>query len=1089
MHVPRKFRDLVPEPLRPVLPHVTSVILRVTAPFRTAANAFGLYRIFPRGKPAHDPDPARLLAELQKPPAASADAAPQQPPPLGPYPNVSSALFNDFWWNHGHLKSLDSRDKFLELLRTPGFDAADLLATNFGKVEDTLAGDFESFGDGWNSHTVTINVPLGKGKDAVPIDIPGLQTRSLVNTFVHQLSTDPAVATWQWAPQTLMHRTSKAKGADRTRVHGEVWNSPRFRKLHDDVQRLPLEPDSDASLPRCVLALMPGSDGTHLAQFGSASAWPGYMGYGNLSKYLRGKRTADPLHHCISFPKLPDGFNDTLKTLGVTQSSVKKNILTHCRRELSQAAWRHLLDPQFMHAYRYGVVIKCSDGVTRRIYPRFFTYTADYPEKMLMATLKDNGSCPCPRCLVKKDDIHLVGTDEDLRTRRDDIRLHDSIWTRAVTAARNLFMKGITVFNSKRVNDLLRPKSLVPTLNAFSVLKTIDPTFSVFSLFTVDLLHEIELGIWKALLIHLLRILQAADSQLLDELNERFRKIPAFGRSTIRRFVNNVSELKQLAGHNFEDILQCAIPAFEGLLPPEHDAVVMNLLYILAEWHGLAKLRMHTDATLDALDTATTDLCNQLRNFVSTTCAAYKTSELPRERAARARKDAKKPPSEQADETHREPKEKTFNMNTYKMHSIPDYAPTIREYGTIDSYTTMLYENAHPELKARYRRTNKRNAITQMGRMERIQANTHVIVKGLHPKPAAMDVGIDEDGIPLTAPADHHAIGGSAKGAVDIGDWAERHREVKDIANKLRDHLLTRLLGRDYDGDEAVYSTEDRLRVYLVRDRIYTHKIMSINYTTYDVRRGRDIVHVGTDKSDIMLLSCEQGEGSHPFWYARVIGMYHVLAKLNDGAKKPQLFHFLLVRWFGRDEANDSRSALTRVGWDETNEYGFVDPAHVLRACHIVPAFAHGLAASRTARSIPRDPSRPDYNYYYVMKWSDRDLLMRFLGGGIGHRVGLTKPYSSQPGTAIEESESEESEEEVDEGDADDDEVELPTGPAFEMHDSDTDADGAEIGADDNIEGDPGEESEDDEEDIWDEDDEAEDMGMVDDGADEDYGD
>ena len=79
--------------------------------------------------------------------------------------------------------------------------------------------------------------------------------------------------------------------------------------------------------------------------------------------------------------QLPDGFNDTLKTLGVTQPSVKKNIITHCRRELSQAAWRHLLDAEFLHAYRYGIVIKCSDGVTRRIYPRFFTYTADYPEK------------------------------------------------------------------------------------------------------------------------------------------------------------------------------------------------------------------------------------------------------------------------------------------------------------------------------------------------------------------------------------------------------------------------------------------------------------------------------------------------------------------------------------------------------------------------------------------------------------------------------------------------------------------------------------------------------------------------------------
>lgn len=40
-----------------------------------------------------------------------------------------------------------------------------------------------------------------------------------------------------------------------------------------------------------------------------------------------------------------------------------------------------LLDDDFLHAYMHGLVIQCADGVTRRIYPRIFTYGADYPEK------------------------------------------------------------------------------------------------------------------------------------------------------------------------------------------------------------------------------------------------------------------------------------------------------------------------------------------------------------------------------------------------------------------------------------------------------------------------------------------------------------------------------------------------------------------------------------------------------------------------------------------------------------------------------------------------------------------------------------
>ena len=51
------------------------------------------------------------------------------------------------------------------------------------------------------------------------------------------------------------------------------------------------------------------------------------------------------------------------------------------RRELLQAVWKAILDDEFVHAYTYGIIMKCIDGVERRIFPRLFTYSADYPEK------------------------------------------------------------------------------------------------------------------------------------------------------------------------------------------------------------------------------------------------------------------------------------------------------------------------------------------------------------------------------------------------------------------------------------------------------------------------------------------------------------------------------------------------------------------------------------------------------------------------------------------------------------------------------------------------------------------------------------
>lgn len=38
----------------------------------------------------------------------------------------------------------------------------------------------------------------------------------------------------------------------------------------------------------------------------------------------------------------------------------------------------------------------------------------------------------------------------------------------------------------------------------------------------VDLMHEFELGVWKALLIHLLRMLNAVDKALVHELDRRY---------------------------------------------------------------------------------------------------------------------------------------------------------------------------------------------------------------------------------------------------------------------------------------------------------------------------------------------------------------------------------------------------------------------------------------------------------------------------------------------------------------------------------------------------------------------------------------
>ena len=63
----------------------------------------------------------------------------------------------------------------------------------------------------------------------------------------------------------------------------------------------------------------------------------------------------------------------------------------------------------------------------------------------------------------------------------------------------------------------------------------------------------------------------------------------------------------------------------------------MKLLYRTAEWHALAKLRIHTDSTLTLLENLTAELGQLLRKFRDVTCSTFSTVELPRETAARNR--------------------------------------------------------------------------------------------------------------------------------------------------------------------------------------------------------------------------------------------------------------------------------------------------------------------------------------------------------------------------------------------------------------------------------------------------------------------
>ena len=68
------------------------------------------------------------------------------------------------------------------------------------------------------------------------------------------------------------------------------------------------------------------------------------------------------------------------------------------------------------------------------------------------------------------------------------------------------------------------------------------------------------------------------------------------------------------------------------------------------------------------------------------------------------------------------------------------------------------------------------------------------------------------------------------------------------------------------------------------------------------MRRDQDSLNPRT-QADVMLLAHEDltARNSHPYWYARIIGLFHVYVTCAGDSRGEQRIDFLWVRWLGRD--------------------------------------------------------------------------------------------------------------------------------------------------------------------------------------------
>ncbi|KAG9082741.1 hypothetical protein FS749_006609 [Ceratobasidium sp. UAMH 11750] len=875
----------LPEPVQGTSRNVTHTRRR-RLPFATESDLFGRHRVY-NTRPPSIPDAS---------PSDSTSQIPNRVPTtstsvhdiIAPCPNLSAFYIQRHHWLGGQTKSLDDRDSLCNnVILQPDFNPDDIIGVNFRALDDQLAEAAKTWDPdyppsaGWRNTTLKVQIPpppsTASSSDPIFYEVTGFRERGLIDQMRRHFSHNEPT-TFHYEPfEAYWTPPDAPPGTTPIEIRDEIYSSPAMMRYHREVQALKID-DSACELPRCVAAFMFSSDGLQFGNFCHAKGWPIFGSFGNVSKYERCKPLSNTVFEVAHIPTLPDAIAEAItKFHGKPPTDA---LLTHLRRELMQAVWKALLDDEFVHAWFNGVVIMCADGIPRRVFPRIITYSADYPEKVLIAAIRNNGDCLCPRCLVKKSSASMVGTPHDANLRVVKRRVGNKRYRDKITQARDLIYKHGRSVQSQAVEALLKGESYVPTINAFT--ERLGNAFNIYSALVVDQLHEVELGVWKSVFKHLIRLVHLSGSSAIVEFNKRFRAVPTFG-SIIRLFAEDVSSVSRMAARDFEDILQCCIPVFEGLLPPLCDSPARTLIFLFASWHGLAKLRLHTKVTLKLLKGLTIKLGLALRNFAKLT-EGLDVRETPQEYARRRKQYESSKAAKSKRKTRKSAQEKTtdngrrrchLNLSTYKMHSFGDYVGNIEEYGSTDSYSTQIGELRIRRIKAQYERTNRRNEVEQMTRISDICMVLEDIDNALkrHSESNASSEA-DTEGLESLLSGDPYFIGQTDRSEDMIPNimlWVDRQRcddAVKLFILQLKRHLLACFLG---SRDHPDFSDNKLGQIQFQKGRMYRHRTLRVNYTTYDVLRDQDVINPSTPHCFALLpAELEPGSEDHPYIYAKI---------------------------------------------------------------------------------------------------------------------------------------------------------------------------------------------------------------------------
>jgi hypothetical protein len=459
------------------------------------------------------------------------------------------------------------------------------------------------------------------------------------------------------------------------------FNSSNDHRLYSEMHTADWWWNTQSSLPRpngTVVPLILGSDATHLTEFsGGKKAWPVYLTIGNIKSSTRNKPSSAAIVLLALLPVSASTLDDR---------DVVHRILTRILGTLNQYS-------------SCGVILKCSDNLSRICFPRVVAWIADHLEYCTLYQIKKNG---CPLCEVKLEDLGSgrIGSSRNYNRYK---QLCDRIDKRSLDAANVHPMKNSIFWGVDHIdsNHLWKP----------------------------DKLHVILLGIFTHYMEWLDNFLKEYDRAA--EFNAVWGTMDLYpGVWMPNKTYNAVGQWKGKEIRSFSRIVYvCLVVALQHPSATERSIfkAILDCTRSFVDFAAMADYKSHDEDTLGYMSDYLKDFHKHKDVFLryragKTARAAARAAgqelhtRLNEEQDTRGVSSRKRQRINIENRTLVEEEriavlEQRSHFNFPKIHLLSHFVDSVRQFGSISMWSTESMESAHKyQIKEGYRASNRNSS-------------------------------------------------------------------------------------------------------------------------------------------------------------------------------------------------------------------------------------------------------------------------------------------------------------------------------------------------------------------------------------------